>query len=123
MGLKNASAVLIVDGKFALQLRDEHAPTSPDTWGLFGGGIEVGESCRAALVREVQEELGIDVSHADHLADIGVVSIFVADVTRQWDSRELREGKADGVFSYEEAQRLKINKITRAALNEARAFL
>lgn len=40
-----------------LQKRTEDAPTNPGCFGLFGGGIEQGESPEMALVREVREEL------------------------------------------------------------------
>ena len=36
-------------------------PTYNDVWHLPGGGVEPGESPAAAAVREVREELGLDV--------------------------------------------------------------
>src|SRR5215813_11127088 len=40
-----------------LQKRSKDAPLSPDMFGMFGGGIEEGESPEAALFREIREEL------------------------------------------------------------------
>lgn len=43
-------------------LRDDN-PTIPfpNYWDLFGGHVEPGESAETALLREIQEELGIEV--------------------------------------------------------------
>lgn len=49
-----------------LQHRDHHAPTHPNKWGLWGGRIEEGETPKAALVRELKEELDIEI-HEDSL--------------------------------------------------------
>lgn len=54
--------VLSQDKKIVLQLRDADAPTFPNHLATFGGGIEEGESPLDALVRELKEELGADVS-------------------------------------------------------------
>ena len=40
-----------------LQLRDEHAPTYPLHWSLFGGHMEGDEAPEVALWRELEEEL------------------------------------------------------------------
>jgi len=59
-----AVALAIITNKrneVLLQHRDGNAPTNPNKWGLWGGGIEKGESPEVALVRELKEELDIDV--------------------------------------------------------------
>ncbi len=56
---------------------DEH-------WALSGGGIETGEGARAALVREVAEEVGLSVLIARHQFDSpypsGVTAVFDVQV-------------------------------------------
>ena len=42
--------------RYLYLLRDD--PKHPDSWGLPGGKIELGESIMAAMVRECEEELG-----------------------------------------------------------------
>lgn len=44
-----------------LQKRSKNATRLPDYFGLWGGGIEEGENPEQALVREVKEELEIDL--------------------------------------------------------------
>lgn len=65
--------VLSQDNKIILQMRDQHAPTFPNHLATFGGGIEAGESPMHALVRELKEELGADVSPRDVIT-IGAVT-------------------------------------------------
>jgi 8-oxo-dGTP diphosphatase len=117
--MKGASAVLIVEGRFALQLRDHCAPTAPNQWGLFGGRIEPGESSYQAVVREIGEELELDIAGAQHLGDFGTVRVFLKDVTQQWHGHVLHEGQEARLFTLEEAKVLGLNRITRAALAEA----
>jgi 8-oxo-dGTP pyrophosphatase MutT (NUDIX family) len=47
------------DGRYLLQHRDDLPQIwYPDHWGLFGGGIDAGESSEEALRRELMEEIG-----------------------------------------------------------------
>ncbi|MBI2561507.1 MAG: NUDIX domain-containing protein [candidate division NC10 bacterium] len=44
------------EGKILLQRRSDNG-----LWGLPGGSVEIGESVRDAIIREVQEETGLTV--------------------------------------------------------------
>lgn len=37
----------------------------PDVWDFPGGHVEEGEAPRAALIRELREELGVEIPHPD----------------------------------------------------------
>lgn len=54
-----AVALMIHSGKVLLGRRSPKREFYPDVWDLFGGHVESGEGHEAALLREVQEELGI----------------------------------------------------------------
>jgi 8-oxo-dGTP diphosphatase len=58
-----AAAVMERAGEFLLAQRPEGKPY-PGYWEFPGGKIEPGEDARAALVRELREELGIEVTEA-----------------------------------------------------------
>lgn len=55
-----AAAVLVDSrGWILLQERDEHAPRSPNQWGLVGGHVEPSEAFEAGVHRELAEETGL----------------------------------------------------------------
>ena len=64
---KRARAVIIEDGKILLIKR-----TKPQDryWAAPGGGVDLGESDKQALIRECQEELGVDVEVGELFLDI-----------------------------------------------------
>jgi len=65
---RQSSAALIINprGEFLLQLRDDRGDIFfPNHWGCFGGAMDAGESRHDALIRELQEEIGVDLSGAD----------------------------------------------------------
>jgi 8-oxo-dGTP diphosphatase len=59
--VRRISVVLLVDpqGRVLLQERDEHAPLSPEKWGMVGGHVEDGEDFEPAAYRELEEETGV----------------------------------------------------------------
>ncbi len=61
--------VLLVDrdGRVLLQERDEHAPLSPEKWGMVGGHVEDDEDFESAAYRELEEETGLRLDGGLHL--------------------------------------------------------
>lgn len=58
-----AAALVDRDGRVLLQQRPSGG-AMPDLWEFPGGKVEPGETPEAALIRELAEELGIDVDHS-----------------------------------------------------------
>ena len=63
------AAALCRDGEVLLCHRASNRAWYPNVWDLPGGHVDDGESPRAALVRELAEELGVEISEADIAAD------------------------------------------------------
>jgi len=62
--MKEIAAIILENdkGEFLLYLRDNKPDIPfPDYWDLIGGHVEEGETPEQALVREVKEELDIDL--------------------------------------------------------------
>jgi 8-oxo-dGTP diphosphatase len=59
MSGRNVAVVILYDGdgRILLQHRTVDAPTFPDYWAFFGGGLEEGETPEQAVEREIIEEL------------------------------------------------------------------
>lgn len=55
------AAVLVHEGRVLLRHRSPDRARFPDAWDLPGGLLESGESAAEALVRELREELGIEI--------------------------------------------------------------
>ena len=53
------------DGRFLITRRAMDKAWAPGWWEIPGGGVKAGETSFEAVCREVLEETGIDVSHAD----------------------------------------------------------
>ena len=60
------SVILLVDpqGRVLLQERDEHAPLSPEKWGMVGGHVDDDEEFEPAAYRELEEETGLRLDGA-----------------------------------------------------------
>jgi 8-oxo-dGTP diphosphatase len=63
--MKEISMVLLFDraGRLLIYLRDDNSNIPfPNHWDFFGGHVEDGETPEQALVREVKEELGVELT-------------------------------------------------------------
>ena len=59
--------ILLDDLRYLMQLRDQKPGIFyPGHWGLFGGGIEPGESAEDGLRRELFEELGLEAESVSY---------------------------------------------------------
>ena len=129
----DAALILLVKGnKILLQHRDKHAPTTPNWWGCFGGGIEPGEKPEETIKRETAEELDYETKNPKLL--------FVYHYTKEkygFDSTsyvffekydpsqklELKEGDDLGGFSFEEICKMDIGKPYTDLLKKAEKIL
>lgn len=88
-----ACALVDIDGRVLITQRPQ-GKTMAGLWEFPGGKVEVDETPEEALVRELQEELGIDVTQAC-LAPLSFASHAYADfhllmplyICRRWDGQ------------------------------------
>jgi len=98
------------EGKILFQLRDENG-RNPNKWGIFGGGIKKGETPIYALIREIKEELQINISNADILKryKIPLINYYIYEIRLKNNPKksQLKEGKDMKFMRKEEFMRLK----------------
>lgn len=108
-----SSAIILytAEGKILLQLRSAYKKRWANTWGLFGGHLEEGETPEEALVREIKEELAYEIRNATKFTvmppDDSPLHVYFerydASQTLCPDARECQEARW---FSLEEVQAL-----------------
>lgn len=96
-----AAALLAGDGKICMQQRP-HDKDHGGLWEFPGGKVEPGETPRAALVREIGEELGVRLD-ADSLCPAGFAEsgglVILLYLVRSWQGEPAcLEGEAIGWF-------------------------
>lgn len=110
------------DGKLLIYLRDDKPTIAfPNHWDLFGGFIEDGETVEQALVREIEEELGITISNYTYWTDYECLSgdskpnikhVYIAHTDRSPDNLELLDcGQRLTSISLDERQNYKFGSI------------
>lgn len=62
-------------GEILLQKRTPNKRRNPNKWAKTGGQVDSGESVEEAIIREVKEELGIDISKKQ----IQAIGIYIKD--------------------------------------------
>jgi len=120
-------AIIEVDGRYALQWRDDKPGiAAPGMWSLFGGAVEDDEATHDAILREIHEELRIAGRRCDHVVSFDAprrdwpptrYSVFAVDLTAEWPSHTLTEGRAARVFEYEKIADLPVPPLVRAVLH------
>jgi mutator protein MutT len=80
-GTALVGALIVRDGMLLLGRRSSAKAACPDTWDVIGGHVEAGETFEDALLREVEEEIGIRPlvyeEHSRHpLPQGGVLVLF-----------------------------------------------
>jgi 8-oxo-dGTP diphosphatase len=104
-------------GRVAMQLRDDRPEVHfGGYWGVFGGWVEPGEKPLETIIREMKEELSIDLDparllfldvypmHAVHARDY----IYKYPVTGDLDHARLSEGQDFRFMSREELRHVHI---------------
>ena len=122
-----AGVFLHVDDQVLLQWRTREAPIYPSFWSHFGGGVKDRESPEEAAIREVREELALELSLADltslgsNTVLLGQLSLeiffFSAPLRMKLSELRLAEGRGFALFGIEETQQLRVPPATGMALH------
>ena len=115
-------------GEVLLQHRDDRPDIAhPNLWSLFGGHKEADEEPSAALVRELEEEIGF-VPVTFELWTIvrepgAVFYVYLAPIEEPLETLELNEGQDFGFFEPSAAlQTLPLSPVGRFVLEAFRAY-
>lgn len=72
---KSAGAFIIHNNKLLMLLRDNNPHISdPDCWQLIGGQSEEGETSMEALIREIKEEINLQITK-EEVTEIGKIIV------------------------------------------------
>jgi 8-oxo-dGTP diphosphatase len=128
--MKEIAAIILENhkGEFLLYLRDNKPGIPfPDHWDLIGGHVEEGETPEEALVREVKEELDIDLKEYTFYkkyecltgdAYENVKYIYSGKINLPIEEITLLEGVRAQYFSREEIPDIKFANILKSIVME-----
>ena len=124
--MKEIAAIILENdkGEFLLYLRDNKPGIPfPDHWDLIGGHVEDGETPEQALVREVKEELDIDLKEYTFYkryecltgdAYENIKYIFTGKINIPIEEITLLEGVRPQYFTREEIPHVKFANILKS---------
>jgi mutator protein MutT len=129
---QTAGGILVKDKKILLGKRKKDR-LYPDIWDIFGGHIEPEESEEEAMVRELEEELGIEVkkyefleSYQDKEPTCGLDYIHHLFIVSSWTGTPFNknpwEHESIGWFSRKEVDKLKMHEEVRRIILENVGF-
>lgn len=118
------------DKRILMQHRDDDCDILPGYWGMFGGGIEEGETPEQALRRELAEEIEYRLDRPEFIfqktyVQDGIEFELHSFAERYDPSQPIiqHEGQGHGWFTIDEAMRLKITKSREDDLEMVRKYL
>ena len=112
---RHGSSIIFLNSRqeVLLFLRDDvdHIPY-PNMWDVPGGHVEPGESPRACIVREMKEEMGLNLSEFDLFSVREFTDRIEHTFWKRWDLNiggiHLTEGQRLQWFSREKARRTEL---------------
>lgn len=124
--MKKIAAIIFENekGELLLYLRDNKPGIPfPDHWDLIGGHVEVGETPEEALIREVKEELDIDLKEYEFFrryecltgdAYENIKYIYTGRINIPIDEITLLEGVRPQYFKKEEIPKVRFANILKS---------
>ena len=127
MIIKSAKAIITVNKKYLLQLRDNKKNIFfPGFWGLFGGRINKNEQQYKAVKREIKEETNLNVKIIRKIltVDFSMIALKKKRNIIYFDCKVLNnkkiilgEGQKYSFFSFNQIKKLKIIPMDFVAIN------
>jgi len=126
--MKEIAAIILENarGEFLLALRDNKPGIPfPNHWDLIGGHVEEGETPEEALVREIKEELDIEIKDYKFYkkyecltGDVyeNIKYIYTGKINIPIEEITLLEGERPQYFSREEISDLKFANIIKSVI-------
>ena len=127
MTIKSVKAIIIKNKKYLLQFRDNKKNIFfPNYWGLFGGRLNKDEKNSIGILREIKEELNLEVKIKKEIMTLDYVMIgytkkrkltYYENYTKDFSKLTLFEGKRFKFFTFKELKGLKIIPMDYVAIN------